>query len=52
MKKLLKTQQISPTQSLKMSKLFFIKMTEERHDDEILKVFNEALANLPEVEDL
>lgn len=32
-----------------INELFFIEITLERHDDEILEVFSDALANMPEV---
>ncbi|BCU65032.1 hypothetical protein F941_01353 [Acinetobacter bouvetii DSM 14964 = CIP 107468] len=32
-----------------INELFFIEITLERHDDEILNQFSEALANMPEV---
>ncbi|HJF28032.1 Lrp/AsnC family transcriptional regulator [Acinetobacter bohemicus] len=35
--------------ALGINELFFIEITLERHDDEILNEFSEALANMPEV---
>lgn len=37
------------TKAIGINELFFIEITLERHDDEILNQFSEALANMPEV---
>ena len=42
------TANINP-KAIGINELFFIEITLERHDDEILDQFSEALANMPEV---
>ncbi len=42
------TANINP-KSIGINELFFIEITLERHDDEILDQFSETLANMPEV---